>query len=194
MKASFWDRVVPKIEDDTGVNEIFFKAIKKQVMIEDKLLEIGAGTGNMSRALAEEVSFVEGSDFSTKMIERANSKEAIKNSHFSIQDATKLTFESNSFDVVLAINTLHVVSDIEIVLQEINRVLCDKGKFVAIIPLLKRDKMKFMFVKSLMKLMKFRLWSMDEYKCLFESQGFEITYQEEFQGKSQSVILVGKKL
>ena len=49
------------------------------------------------------------------------------NAIFQVQDATKLTYEANCFDVVVVANALHIMPDPDAALAEIFRVLKNGG-------------------------------------------------------------------
>ena len=53
------------------------------------------------------------------------------NIDFEIGDICNLKFNNKSFDTVVASNVLHLLFKPELALQEIRRVLSDKGKIIA---------------------------------------------------------------
>lgn len=95
------------------------------------VLEIATGTGLIAANIAPFVRTVEATDFSPKMIEVARKKNAPENVRFSIEDATALSFADNVFDAVIISNALHIVSDPQLVLANIRRVLNPNGLLIA---------------------------------------------------------------
>ena len=85
-----------------------------------KLLEVGCGTGHLSKFFSEYGFEVTGVDVSKPMIKIAQSKN-IPNASFQIADGHSLPFNDNCFDVTAAITTLEFVHDAELVLQEMAR-------------------------------------------------------------------------
>lgn len=89
----------------------------------DRILDVGCGKGFLLYDLTQAVPGVEvaGMDISAYAIEHA--KEEVRPA-LRIGDAAALPFESNSFDLVLSINTLHNLPcyDLYRALQEIERV------------------------------------------------------------------------
>jgi ubiquinone/menaquinone biosynthesis C-methylase UbiE len=57
-------------------------------------------------------------------------KSEIKNIDFQIQDSYKLSFDDNSFDIVIASNLLHLLYEPEKPVKEIKRVLKENGIFI----------------------------------------------------------------
>jgi ubiquinone/menaquinone biosynthesis C-methylase UbiE len=49
-----------------------------------------------------------------------------------VETATALSFEANSFDVVLCCNVLHQIADPDVAAREFHRVLRPGGKLLAI--------------------------------------------------------------
>ena len=95
------------------------------------VLEVATGTGLIAINIAANVYHVEATDFSTKMIESAKKKKSPGNVCFSVEDATELSFEDNSFDAVIISNALHIMPDPVKVLSNISRVLKPDGLLIA---------------------------------------------------------------
>jgi ubiquinone/menaquinone biosynthesis C-methylase UbiE len=96
-----------------------------------RVLEIGCGAGFMAIALAERGFTVEAVDHIPAMIEltQKNAKQAnVKDSiHTAVQDAHKLTFEDQSFGLIVALGVIAWLHDLRKALTEITRVLKQAG-------------------------------------------------------------------
>ena len=98
----------------------------------DKVLDIGCGTGEILEFLPESVEYT-GCDISEKYISHARRKYGMKGSWFAIPVAD-LTAESNEkYDLVLANGVLHHLSDSEVIhlCQVAYSALRNGGRFVA---------------------------------------------------------------
>ena len=143
------------------------------------VLEIATGTGLIAINIADGVNTIEAIDFSPKMIDTANSKDIPSNVHFSVQDATALTFEECKFDAVIISNALHIIRNPEVVLENIKRVLKPNGTLIA--PTyshghisdsswnLSNFLLKFVGFESSAK------WKPEEYVSFIEENGFVVT-------------------
>ncbi|RHW39803.1 SAM-dependent methyltransferase [Lysinibacillus yapensis] len=94
----------------------------------EKILDVGCGTGDLANQLKDSGAVVTGIDQSANMIEQAISKyPAIK---FEVKDATELDY-AEEFDAVFSNATLHWVKPPEKALQCIYKSLKSGGRFVA---------------------------------------------------------------
>jgi len=96
-----------------------------------KALEIATGTELIAVNVANSVESITATDFSPKMIETAKKKRAPDNVHFSVEDATALSFPDHIFDAVIISNALHIMPDPVAVLKSIRRVLKPSGLLIA---------------------------------------------------------------
>jgi ubiquinone/menaquinone biosynthesis C-methylase UbiE len=96
-----------------------------------RVLEIGCGAGFMAIALAQRGFTVEAVDHVPAMIEltqrhaeQANVNDSV---HTAIQDAHRLTFKDQSFDLIVALGVVTWLHDLRKALAEITRVLKQTG-------------------------------------------------------------------
>jgi phosphatidylethanolamine/phosphatidyl-N-methylethanolamine N-methyltransferase len=133
---TFWNRYakIYDIEIDrfnrSAYSELY-RLISGALTKEMKVLEIATGTGLIAINIAEAAQSVSATDFSPKMIEAATKKRAPDNVHFSVEDATALSFLDQTFDAVIISNALHIMPDPEMVLKSIRRVLKPNGLLIA---------------------------------------------------------------
>ena len=92
-----------------------------------KVLEIGSGPGHVADMLVQVGADVTGVDFSTKMVEVAQSR--YPEITFRQADAEKLPFEAESYDAVVANFVVNHLARPETVFREVNRVLKPRGRF-----------------------------------------------------------------
>lgn len=98
---------------------------------EDRLLDVGCGTGAASRAGGATAELVVGVDLSSAMIRTAAEHgQAIDNVHFVIADAERLPFEDDAFTAVLCSNSFHHYPDPLSAVREMTRVLAPAGRLV----------------------------------------------------------------
>ncbi len=92
------------------------------------ILEIGCGTGRISKIFAINNFNVTGIDISQKMLTMALIKAQEEKWNFNgiIADARNLPFKDNEFDIVLTVHVLHLIKDWKKVIQEAIR--CSKTK------------------------------------------------------------------
>lgn len=91
------------------------------------LIDIGAGTGNYSCAMAENGFYVTAVEPSEVMISQRKNH---NNLTFIKAVAEDFPFEDNSFDTAIATLSIHHFRDKKLSFEEINRVLNSTGKFV----------------------------------------------------------------
>jgi len=96
------------------------------------VLEIGCGVGAISAFLADSYRMnVQGTDFDPEQIELARTRQPTSGRlRFAVENATHLTFENASFDLVLSQDIFHHIPDWEQVVQEVVRVLRPEGYFI----------------------------------------------------------------
>jgi ubiquinone/menaquinone biosynthesis C-methylase UbiE len=102
----------------------------------DHILEIGMGNGFFVKNICSidpTISYT-GCDFSELMVAESckNNQEFIKNdqAQFHLANANELPYDDNTFSKIFTINTIYFWDDVAAVLNEIKRVLKDKGQFI----------------------------------------------------------------
>lgn len=192
MKAGYWHRLVKKDINNERVDPVLWSLIKEYLDLESQVLEIGSVTGSLACQLAPFCLSVEASDFSAEIL-KAKEGESPKNFHFSFQEEPQLSFEDDSFDLVLGVNLLHKVSDIDQVVTELYRVLRPGSLLIIQVPTFKEQQFVSIITRLAMQMIKFRLWSGASYEKLLIEKGFSIELSKETQPGSLSVIIVAKK-
>ena len=130
-KDSYWAKNASKY-DRCMVEDIesILSRIKDDIGETDRVLDVAAGTGKVSLFLAKCVQRIDTLDIESKMIAVARKKaeEAkIKNISFHVQSAYELKFPDTIFDVVVILNSLHVMETPDLALNEARRVIKPKG-------------------------------------------------------------------
>ncbi|MBC7870462.1 MAG: class I SAM-dependent methyltransferase [Chitinophagaceae bacterium] len=97
---------------------------------ENKVLEVGIGTGRIALPLARKVRQIFGADLSTEMMGRLRQKQTDEAIYLTQADATRLPISENTFDAVVVVHVFHLVSDVNAVLSELARVLRPGGKLI----------------------------------------------------------------
>ncbi len=132
----FWDRVA-------GVYDLFVNVINRKthqklkeivsdlIGPEDDVLECACGTGLLSAVIAPKCRQLTTTDFSEKMLEKAEKNcRCFSNITYTQADITALSFADNSFDKVVAANVIHLLDNPLTALGELNRVCKDGGMLI----------------------------------------------------------------
>ncbi|MGD9676852.1 MAG: class I SAM-dependent methyltransferase [Vulcanibacillus sp.] len=116
------------------VDEIEKELVEKVAIFNsnEKVLDIGAGTGNYSIWMAKKGLDVTSIDQSKGMLEvaRKKSEKENLNINFIYGDAHSLDFEDCTFDIVISVTAIEFMENASIVLKEAYRVLKPKGRLV----------------------------------------------------------------
>lgn len=98
-----------------------------------RVLEVAAGTGIVTEALAHKAREVIATDYAEGMVrelEKRIRKVGLANVHCQQADLYALPFESGTFDATVASNVLHLVPDLEVALASLQRVTRPGGKLI----------------------------------------------------------------
>ena len=97
------------------------------------ILELGCGTGELWKSNLDSIDKMKQliiTDFSNDMVETTKSVIGNRdNVNYEIMDIQKISFENETFDIVIANMLLHHVNDIDKAISEVNRVLKKGGIF-----------------------------------------------------------------
>ena len=114
-----------------GFNNWIFSSY--QITDEVKVLELGCGTGELWKSNSDSIDKMKQlviTDFSKDMVKTTKSVIGNRdNVNYEIMDIQKISFENETFDIVIANMLLHHVNDIHKALSEVNRVLKTGGIF-----------------------------------------------------------------
>ncbi len=123
-KARFWDRIAVKYAADPIADMAGYEATLRRVQgllsADQDVLEIGCGTGSTALRLAPFTRRLLATDVSAGMIAIAREKLAaqpVPQLNFAVADADAPVAGHSEYDVVLAFNVLHLVTDLDRALE-----------------------------------------------------------------------------
>lgn len=136
--VEFWDRIAPGYSTQPIADAESYArklAATQALMRADmNVLEFGCGTGSTALEHAPHVAHIDATDLSPAMIAigRQKAEDAgVANVNFQVCDVESFTAPDGSYDMVLAMNLLHLVPDRVAALAKIRRLLKPGGLFVS---------------------------------------------------------------
>ena len=172
-----FDSMAKTYDETRGASIEILNILKKELLslipkeyIIKNILEIGCGTGRVSKIFATSGFNLVGIDASRKMLDIAIKKALLENWKFEgiFGDARRLHFVDKSFDLIYCVNLLHLIKDWEKVISEVQRV--SKNSIFANI--------------SLNQDIKGKLWD----KYLTKVAELRIKYNEQFKIENETII------
>ena len=134
----FWDKIAVKYSKrPIADEESYEKKLKKSQSYfrpDMELLEFGCGTGGTAIIHAPFVARIRAIDISAGMIEIARKKAGeanVTNVDFEVQSIEDLEAPEQTFDAILGLSILHLVTDIDTVLDKVFRLLKPGGVFIS---------------------------------------------------------------
>jgi ubiquinone/menaquinone biosynthesis C-methylase UbiE len=181
LAVDTYDKIAPLYDAQYPIDELDTEHIDKFLSLipqGGKILDIGSGTGNFTKYMADKSYAVEGIDLSEGMLTQA--RKNVPNGDFKIMDMRDLDFPENSFDGLLsAYSLIHIHSE-EILktLQGFYKVLKSGGFMMLMVQRGESDKVideplmagRQMFVNFFTK---------DRISQLLRNANFTIIYQRE---------------
>lgn len=139
--SAFWDKIAPKYATQPIKNmdayEYTLGRTKTYLGASDHVLELGCGTGSTAMLLAPLVARYTATDLSPKMVEIGAEKaktaglDTLTFKAMTWADPELLDYD---YDVVLALNLLHLLPDLPTVFRRIHTVMPSGGYFISKTP------------------------------------------------------------
>lgn len=134
---NFWDKISDLYDAIEAINGSVYKemtdTVERLVPADAKVLDCAAGTGELSIAAAKKAKSVLCTDLSGKMLKNAQKKAAslgIQNISFETRNLFHLDDPDETYDVVIAGNVLHLLTDLQAAVKELYRVTKKGGKLL----------------------------------------------------------------
>lgn len=134
----FWNLIARKYAaspiPDVDAYRKKIESLKSYLSSEDRVLDIGCGTGTQCDELSGNVKHVIGIDISSKLLaiaEIRKGERGIENVEFLQTTVFDKRFDSGSFSVITAFYVLHFHEDLDQVFQRIHELLKPGGLFVS---------------------------------------------------------------
>lgn len=141
--ATFWDKAAPKYAQDSikdmAAYEYTLEWTKSYLGANDRVLEMGCGTGSTALPLAPHVRDIIGTDLSPAMVDIARAKAdagRIKNASFWVATASESAKLSDPVNAVLGFNLFHLVRGAEDIFADVYKMLPKGGYFITKTPCL----------------------------------------------------------
>ncbi|MDE6666204.1 MAG: class I SAM-dependent methyltransferase [Ruminococcus sp.] len=180
MNKKNWDKFAPIynlfMKKDKKAYVQMYQKIRNTVQFKE-VLELATGTGLIAGNIAGSAKRFEATDFSEKMIVEARKSFHANNLNFAVADACHLPYDSDSFDVVIISNALHIMPEPKKALAEIHRVLKKDGILIA--PTFVHAKMTFpkRLLSKAMGIVGFQVaykWTAETYLNFLRKNGWKI--------------------
>ena len=180
-----WDRVAGIYDLTSGrrnreVNDKMVHFIASKVKAEDVVLECACGTGLITQVIQPLCRQLIATDLSVNMLAQTR-KKCGKASNLTVElaDITHLQYPSNSFDLVIAGNIIHLLNNPKKALDELSRVCRDGGRIIVPTYVQKDGQKPSLWIK-LLRFLGIPIknsFSFKEYQQLFKDAGCsDVTY------------------
>lgn len=198
---SFWNRIAglydffelaynKKVYVNTG------KAVAEDIQKMDRVLECACGTGAISLWIAGACKTLVATDYAANMLAKARKKcSAFPNARFEEADITKLKYEDQSFDKVVAGNVIHLLPEPQKAMAELERVTKPGGSMILPTYVNKTKQSNKAAVKLLELLGAHfqRQFDLDSYKAFFAGLGYEKVSYQVVEGRMPCAIAIISK-
>lgn len=203
--ASFWDKMAPgyaaKPISDTDAYEATVARIKAHLPQDARLLELGCGTGGTALKLADAASEIYATDISGGMIAEALKRPQHPNVSFGVGDVFDPSLETGRFDVVMALNLVHLVPDSVAFFARVRALVKPGALFICKTPCLAEGGLGFKFglLKAALPLLQWlgkapsvRSFSVSELEDEIAAAGFEIIETGNYPAKPPNHFVVAR--
>jgi len=164
------------------------------------VLDYGCATGTRTNILAENAKEVLGIDISSKMIAEATrraNESAVENVRYMHATIFDERLEKESFDAIVAYSILHLVDDLDEVIQRVNELLKPGGFFISETPILGQKKSLLSGIMFLLTKIRFfpsvTFLSFSQLEGLISEGNFQIERTEIMEPKPPVYFIVAKK-
>ena len=206
-KARFWNRIARKYANDPIADMAGYERTLQRVQAllskEHEVLEIGCGTGSTALRLAPATQRLVATDVSAQMIAIANAKLAsqeLPQLHFRLADADAPVAEQGAYDAVLALNLLHLVTDLPQALTSAIDALKPGGLLISKTPCLNEmnpliPKLALPLMRAIGKAPPVLCFDAKQLQAAMIAQGLQILAVERHgsKGKDWRVFIVARK-
>ena len=198
--SQFWDGVARKYAARPIANMPAFEQsmarVRAHLSAEDRVIELGCGTGSTALLLAPHVGWITGTDLSPEMIAIAREKPAPDNIDFAVA-TDRAAGQGAAYDAVLAFNLLHLVPDIPATLTHAHALLNEGGLFISKTVCLGPRKWLFGPLIGVMrafgKAPPVAMFRADDLEAQIRAAGFDIIETGDYPAKPQSRFIVARK-
>lgn len=139
--ARFWDRIAARYArkdvPDQAAYETKLAKTDGYLKPDDRVLEIGCGTGTTALHHAPKAGHILATDISQKMIDIAREKAqaaGVDNVSFDVSSIDDLDSSPGQYDVILAHSILHLIEDVPRTLRQLHRMLKPGGLLISSTP------------------------------------------------------------
>ena len=160
--APFWDKIAPKyaqnpIRDVAAYRQALARTCS-YLKPDDRVLELGCGTGSTAIELASQVAEITVSDLSQGMLAIARERAATAGvGNMQFHQGSVAQAPEGTYDVVLAHNLLHLLPDLQAALALVSARLPKGALFISKTPCLResRGSAKYYLFKTMIPVMRF---------------------------------------
>mgnify|MGYP003886876261 CR=1 FL=1 len=209
--AGFWDKIARKYAaspvKDTATYEKWLASTVEHLGPDDRVLEVGCGTGSTAFRLSPAVKTYLSTDFSAGMIEIAEEKlkqDPVENLTFRQADPFDRQLENaagaspDGFDAALAFSFLHLAEDPEATVHRVNGLLKPGGLFISKTVCLGSKKFLFAPIIAVMRMFGkaplVHMLAEKEVDALMERGGFEVIDAQTYGSSIKSRYVVARKV
>lgn len=195
--AHFWnrfaDRYAARPIKDVAAYDAMLADVAARLRPEDRVLEIGCGTGGTAIRLAAGVSQYIATDFSVEMIRIAKAKAAPPTLRFQLAKAADLP-EGGPFNVICAFNVLHLVDDLPGLLHRLRQGMAPGGLLISKTWCFGDLSLRFRLLFRALRLVGLfppaRFLSQPQLRQVIEEAGFAVTVTRVFGERGENPYLV----